>query len=511
MHLHQLIYLGLLPSFAAATSDEWIVGQPVNTTSGRLVGHSSPWKPLVSEYLGVRFAKPPTGSLRFAPPEAFTSEDDFEAAHFSNSCPSVNLSPENSTVRYGSPQETHFDGLRQLGETFDEDCLALNVWTKPQSGEGKKAVLVWIYGGSFTGGSSTWPLYNGAQLADEHDVVVVSINYRLTIFGYPLAEAFDDKNPGLLDMRLAIEWVRENIEQFGGDTSRITLAGQSAGAGAIDNYAYIYPEDPIAHAIITQSGNSIGGSGPQEAGTQGWLRAAAELGCPTDDDEKVLECMRDQTWQDLAVVAVKAAGWEHSAALGVPGFALVADNKTFFPQAEMFRKMTAGEFAKLPMLTGYNNNEGGLWEMIDKAEGKDAPEEGYGSHNLLFRCGQVVATLARSAHGVPIWVYEYAGEFPNVDVGVEGAWHGAEIPMVFGTTELTWRRADTAPQKELSQYMGKAWTDFAKDPLRALPRLGWQPAAVSFPRLGGDNSSAIVFENSTRLAVGCEAILEGIL
>ena len=90
-----------------------------------------------------------------------------------------------------------------------EDCLALNVWTKPQSGEIKKAVLVWIYGGSFTGGSSTWPLYKGAHLADEHDVVIVSINYRLTIFGFPLAEAFDIKNPGLLDMRLAIEWVRD--------------------------------------------------------------------------------------------------------------------------------------------------------------------------------------------------------------------------------------------------------------------------------------------------------------
>lgn len=217
--------------------------------------------------------------------------------------------------------------------------------------------------------------------------------------------------------------------------------------------------------------------------------------------------MRQQPWQDLSRVASEARAWEHSDLLGVEGFALTADNKTFFPAAEMFRKMEAGEFAKLPMLTGYTSNEGGLWEMIDKAEGNAPPEEGYDDLNPLFRCGQYVAALARSTHGVPIWTYQYAGEFPNVDVGVEGAWHGAEIPIVFGTTELAMLREDTGPQQELSRYMNKAWTDFAKNPLKALPRLGWQPAAVSVTRLGGDNSSEVVFENSTVLFEDCEALL----
>lgn len=214
MHLLQILHFTLLASSVHAAKscpapEEWTVGQPVNTTSGRVKGHSSPWKPLVSEYLGIRYAKPPVDSLRFAPPEPFTSDDTYEAAAFSDSCPSVNPENANGTTRYGSPQETQVDGLRQVGETFSEDCLAVNVWAKPQSGETKKAVLLWVHGGSFIGGSSTWNQYNGAHLVDEYDVVVVSINYRLTIFGYPMAEAFDVANPGLLDVRLAVEWVRD--------------------------------------------------------------------------------------------------------------------------------------------------------------------------------------------------------------------------------------------------------------------------------------------------------------
>jgi cholinesterase len=97
--------------------------------------------------------------------------------------------------------------------SYSEDCLTLNIWTKPQSGSKSKAVMIWIYGGGFGSGSSYSPGYNGARLADEHDVVLVSVNYRVNIFGFPRAPFLPDLNPGLLDQRLGMEWVRDKYDK----------------------------------------------------------------------------------------------------------------------------------------------------------------------------------------------------------------------------------------------------------------------------------------------------------
>jgi cholinesterase len=106
--------------------------------------------------------------------------------------------------------------MGQSGHNFSEDCLSLNIWTKPQSGEKAKAVLLWIYGGAFSVGSTNAPYYNGARLADEEDVIVASVNYRVNIFGFPNAPGLPDQNVALLDQRLAVEWLRDNIAAFGG-------------------------------------------------------------------------------------------------------------------------------------------------------------------------------------------------------------------------------------------------------------------------------------------------------
>jgi carboxylesterase type B len=100
--------------------------------------------------------------------------------------------------------------LGQIGDNFSEDCLTLNIWTKPQVGEQKKAVLLWIYGGGFTTGNSDNPGYNGQYIAEQEDVVLVSINYRLNVFGFP-SSPNGTYNLGLLDQRLAVEWVLDNI------------------------------------------------------------------------------------------------------------------------------------------------------------------------------------------------------------------------------------------------------------------------------------------------------------
>jgi cholinesterase len=151
--------------------------------------------------------------------------------------------------------------VNSLNNTQSEDCLMLNVWSKPAGSPGThvgsgmsglKPVLVWIYGGRFSAGTSNTPFYGGEFLADAQDVVVVTFGFRMNIFGFPGAPELEDKNLALLDQRLAVSWVRDNIEYFGGDSSRITIAGQSSGSWAVNNWAYAfqhvsrYPDTPLS-------------------------------------------------------------------------------------------------------------------------------------------------------------------------------------------------------------------------------------------------------------------------
>jgi cholinesterase len=117
--------------------------------------------------------------------------------------------------------------LMQLGRPVSEDCLTINIWTKPQSGDKAKAVLFWIYGGGFATGNSANKIYDGQYIADSQDVIVVSFNYRENIFGFPGIDGDPSiaKNPGLLDQRMALEWTRDNIAAFGGDPKRIVMFG----------------------------------------------------------------------------------------------------------------------------------------------------------------------------------------------------------------------------------------------------------------------------------------------
>jgi cholinesterase len=155
-----IVPLLTLVSTAAAQS-AWTVGQTVQTTSGQIKGHASTWKPAVSEYLGVPYAQPPIGALRFAAPRPLVGKQEIDARDFGASCP-ANIEQRVGPLDYSSFAKTLLGILGQAGDRFDEDCLTLNVWAKPDGK--KKAALVWIYGGGFGSGNSRSPSYNGARL-----------------------------------------------------------------------------------------------------------------------------------------------------------------------------------------------------------------------------------------------------------------------------------------------------------------------------------------------------------
>ena len=179
----------------------------------------------VTAWKGVRYAAPPTGDLRWRapePPEPWT--DVADASAFGLVCPQP-VEPR-IPIDLGAPQ--------------GGDCLTLNIWASSDiAGGDRKPVMVWIHGGAYVLGSANQPLYNGRVLAAGGDVVVVTVNYRLGAFGFLDLSSFStpgrrfDSNLGLRDVLHALHWIRDNIAAFGGDPDRVTVFGESAGAGII--------------------------------------------------------------------------------------------------------------------------------------------------------------------------------------------------------------------------------------------------------------------------------------
>ncbi len=207
------------------------LNQPVKTASGMLQG--TPGKdPSVTAFLGVPYAAPPIGNLRWRGPQAVAAWAGVRHADkFGNICMQNALKP-------GSFYQVEF---YESPEPMSEDCLYLNLWTAASSSAEKRPVMVWIHGGGFVEGSGSLPSFNGENLARK-GVVIVTINYRLGVFGFLSHPELAMESPfhasgnyGMLDQLQALRWVKQNIQQFGGDPDNVTIFGQSAGASSVLN------------------------------------------------------------------------------------------------------------------------------------------------------------------------------------------------------------------------------------------------------------------------------------
>ncbi|KAF8534999.1 Alpha/Beta hydrolase protein [Trichophaea hybrida] len=314
-----LLLLSALFSLVAAS-----LSPVIKTTSGHVRGFSP--SNGVTAYLGVPYASPPTGPLRFHPPHLPTINSDDSAA---------------------------FPRDRQ-----NEDCLYLNIWT-PAGAEKKKkkkvSTMLWLHGGGWVEGTASADLYSGEYLVSNNpDIIVVTINYRLGIFGYPYSPLLT-RNVGLLDQRFAIEWTHKNIAAFGGDPDKITLFGESAGSGSISTYAYAYPYNPLVRAVIMQSGTAelISDPGPRE-----FLRVAGNDAV----SPRLLNGLGDGSG-------------------GVPG----VDNVTAFSPEEVVKRGLAGKFARLPTLIGTNNHEADILVPYSPRTGINYTLSDFVT-SLLFTC-----------------------------------------------------------------------------------------------------------------------------
>ncbi|KAL3471482.1 Alpha/Beta hydrolase protein [Aspergillus californicus] len=443
-------------------------GLLVETSSGLIKGFVNHTAPDVRQFLGVPFAEPPVGDLRFARPQSKKANGTVNAFKLPDSC--MQQFDSSSATIY-TEYETGF--LINGGNS--EDCLYLSIWAPKleniASQQRPLPVLLYIPGGGFTSGGQD-SLYKipdkWVQRTQSH--IVAIMNYRVNVFGFPNAKGLEDQNVGLLDQRLAVEWVHDNIANFGGDPKRITLWGQSAGAGSVSVYPYGYPDDPIVAGLIADSGGPGIVSGSDTAHTN-FTFLAGLVGCDGLGPDDELTCVRGVPAQTLENALSYYIGNDTSPSIS---FKPVVDDKLAF--ANWTQRILDGKVAKIPMIIGHNSNEGaGFVSFTPNGPGQDA----LSTATQIISCPVAEEANNRILGGLPTYRYEYAGNFTNISpLPWFGAYHSSELPLLFGT-HSEYGSASTKFEWDVSHAMQALWLSFAEDPTRGPVRLALGEGAKS--------------------------------
>ncbi|KAI1847473.1 hypothetical protein JX265_012313 [Neoarthrinium moseri] len=409
-------------------------GLTVQTTSGELTGAINATAPNVRQFLGIPYAKPPVGALRFQPPTPYVSDGPVNATKFGASCLPPKASGGASTSVYDLIPE-FYNADPEVGE----DCLFVNVFAPLRPTGEKLPVFIWIHGGGFTGNSGNVPYQIPAQWIEQtQGHIVVTINYRLNIFGFPNSAA-QPLNAGLLDQRLAVEWARDNIAAFGGDPERMALWGQSAGAWSVNYYGYAYPEDPIVAGLIADSGGSaVFTTDPTYSN---FTSVATAAGCGGLDAAAELSCM-----QGVDALTIQAL---YSNTSGV-SFGPSADNTTVF--LNNTERALTGLVAQIPAIIGTNSREGSGFVPIPQ-NGSTPSDDEINAASTIITCPTFQEIQNRLAGGLTTYRYEYTGNFSNITpLPWIGAIHSGELPLIFGT-HFEYRGNSTQFEYDVSHAM----------------------------------------------------------
>ncbi|KAF2717201.1 acetylcholinesterase [Polychaeton citri CBS 116435] len=452
----------------------------VSTSSGLVSGKVDPSLPNTRQFLGIPFAHPPTGNLRWAPPLALSQPYvRISAKALPPSCMQY-LTSQGNSLYVRDVLEFNLQGLNHTG-TVSEDCLTLSIWTPtqhygrgayPKHGPhgGGLPVLIFFYGGGFSTGGEDVPYQIPAQWVErtkEH--IVVSLNYRLNLFGFPNAAGLDEQNLGLSDQRLAVEWCEQNIAAFGGDPSRMVIWGQSAGSQAVSFYSFAYPDDPIVTGLIQDSGSA----GPIRSNSDpchtNFTFISESVGCEglAGDPPAQLACMRavDATTLENFFASYQESGQSPSISFGpVPDGRVVFQNYT--------QRGLEGKQAKIPAIIGTNAQDGVAFAPY-KPDGPD-PEVTLQQLLSHFFCASTETIFIRQQTNLITFRYLYSGNFSNIaPKSWMGAYHSSELPLIMGT-HPNYRGPSTQLEYDTSHAMQDAWVAFAKNPEYGLANVGWQ-------------------------------------
>jgi para-nitrobenzyl esterase len=450
------------PAFAA-------LNQPVKTASGLLQG--IPGKdPSVTAFRGVPYAAPPIGNLRWRGPQSVAAWTGVRHAEkFGNVCMQNALKP-------GSFYQVEF---YETPEPVSEDCLYLNLWTAASSATEKRPVMVWIHGGGFVEGSGSLPSFNGENLARK-GVVLVTINYRLGVFGFLAHPELSKESPfhtsgnyGLMDQLQALRWVKQNIRQFGGDPDNVTIFGQSAGAASvIDLCASPLAKGYFRRAIVQSGG--FGRGGDRKTQEDAGVSFAKRVGVDS------IAALRAKPAEEIQRIAIpppdgKSANVSHFGPYVDGYFLTKAPLEVFQAGNENTHSLIAGSLA----------NEGTTLvpSPVTEAELKSRIEARYGSRSEEyfkiypvhsdkeawqasidaisdFMAGGALE-IARDEKQHPAYIYYFDRRPPGRDSERYGAFHSAELVYVFNNLDSV-KRPWTETDRKLADVMSSYWVNFAK-------------------------------------------------
>ena len=402
----------------------------------------------VYTYLGIPYGAPTGGANRFMPPQKPESWEGIRPAMFYG-----NDAPQNMADKWKNNSSTFTDHWNYYD--VSEDCLNLNVWTPAPDGK-KRPVLVWMHGGGFSAGNSIeQDGYHGANLARAGDIVFVSVNHRLNAFGFSdlsaAGPAFKTSgNVGILDLVASLQWVHDNIANFGGDPGNVTIMGQSGGGAKVCDVISMPSAKGLVHKGVALSGNATSATDPASSAAIG-----AAILKTVKGDVKKLQAMPWQEYYDLAhKVAAELGGG------GMGGFSPVADGEVL-PADGFFKDDVAKD---VPLMLCTTTSEMGLskenleMENMDwnaavalvKNLGMENAEEVLNAFKAAFPAKKpvelvnilianrknVIATAdAKYAQGAPVYLAWFDYNAPLFGGRIR-AFHCADICYWFKNTDL---------------------------------------------------------------------------
>ncbi|HUN26783.1 MAG TPA: carboxylesterase family protein [Steroidobacteraceae bacterium] len=424
----------------------------------------------VSEFKGIPFAAPPVGSLRWKAPQPVRPWHGVR-----------------QTVAFGPAcmQDPRSASRQAPGVSLSEDCLYLDVWTAAKTPGERRPVIAWIYGGGFTGGMTSAPLYDGTHFAQK-GVVFVSIAYRVGALGFLATRELAREsghgsgNYGLLDQIAGLKWIRRNVAQFGGDPAKVTLLGHSAGGFSVSMLAGSPRTRGLFRGVISESGANFmppedspwGGGSIEtlrmaEAGGEQWLEGlgaktlAQARALPAD---QIVAAQRGRGgarfWPPLdgyVIVGDQYQLWRHHRFNDTP--ILVGDVSD---EAAGFgvRKMEPAAF-EAEVRSGYGKEADAILAAYPHATVQEATRAATELRSdTTFDWGQYTWARLQAAHGEhPAYVYYFdrpTARDPN------GSGHGQEVGYVFGNLGVGGRPAPTAEDRAISEEMQSYWVNFAR-------------------------------------------------
>jgi len=529
--------LGVTGIFSRAARAAVQATPVVETAQGKLTGAAING---VMRFKGIPYGAPTSGKARFMPPQPVTPWTGIRSA-----------------IKLGAPIYQEFEGPNAwldpgMFRDESENCLVLNVWAPAAEIQIKKPVMVWLHGGGFAVGSGGVRIYDGENLARNGNVVVVTVNHRLNVFGYTylggLSEQFSTGNVGQLDLIAALEWVRDNIVGFGGDPNCVTIFGQSGGGAKVSTLMAMPAARELFHRAIIQSGPYLRANS-REQGTDTARALLAELQISEKQVSKL---------QDVGAVDLLHA---YSKLLAQTGrnvhrhFAPVVDGVSL--PVDLADPSARARSAKIPLLIGNARDE-----TVQFINADQMPSWGMSpGQNLLlqlssdeelrnliiqespvmanrppsdtdqlitaYRSGEpgasrlqmlvhitsdvwiwhdsIALTNSRSQPGNgPVFCYEFRWKTPCY--GSEWTPHGGELPFVFSNLDYALlfdehdtpdTRAHADPENRravLRDQMVAAWTTFARTGDPSTPKLAW-------PAYSQDRQSVMIFDKQSSVSV----------